>query len=101
MTKLRVWDRILSALMGILCILGAAALVLYAVGWLPVFLWCVIGCFYVLDKTLVLKSREIPVFNGPFQLIFSFTDKFKDILFVGTVIARGSKEKKNGAAKNI
>ena len=36
MTKLRVWDRILSALMGILCILGAAALVLYAVGWLPV-----------------------------------------------------------------
>ena len=36
MTKLRVWDRILSALMGILCILGAAALVLYAVGWLSV-----------------------------------------------------------------
>ena len=36
MTKLRVWDRILSALMGILCILAAAAIVLYAVGWLPV-----------------------------------------------------------------
>lgn len=36
MTKLRVWDRILAALMGILCILAAAAIVLYAVGWLPV-----------------------------------------------------------------
>ena len=36
MTKLRVWDRLLSALMGILCILAAVAIVLYAVGWLPV-----------------------------------------------------------------
>lgn len=36
MTKLRVWDRILSALMGVLCILAAVAIVLYAVGWLPV-----------------------------------------------------------------
>jgi len=34
MTKLRVWDRILSALMGILCILAAAAIVLHVAGWL-------------------------------------------------------------------
>ena len=34
MTKLRVWDRILSALMGVLCILAAAAIVLHAAGWL-------------------------------------------------------------------
>lgn len=36
MTKLRVWDRILSALMGLLCILAAAGIVLYVAGWLPV-----------------------------------------------------------------
>ncbi len=36
MTKLRFWDRVLAAVMGILCILAAAAMVLYAVGWLPV-----------------------------------------------------------------
>jgi len=35
MTKLRVWDRILSALMGILCILAAAVIVLHVAGWLP------------------------------------------------------------------
>ena len=34
MTKLRVWDRILSALMGILCILAAAVIVLHVAGWL-------------------------------------------------------------------
>ena len=36
MTKLRFWDRIWSALMGILCFVLAASLVLYAVGLLPV-----------------------------------------------------------------
>ena len=36
MTKLRFWDRIWSAVMGIICIALAAALVLYAGGWLPV-----------------------------------------------------------------
>ena len=34
MTKLRFWDRILSAVMGVLCILAAAAIVLHAAGWL-------------------------------------------------------------------
>ncbi len=36
MTKLRFWDRIWSALMGILCFVLAASLVLYAIGLLPV-----------------------------------------------------------------
>jgi len=36
MTKLRIWDRILSAVMGILCVAAAAAIVLYAFGLLPV-----------------------------------------------------------------
>ncbi len=36
MTKLRFWDRIWSALMGILCFVLAASLVLYAIGFLPV-----------------------------------------------------------------
>ena len=36
MTKLRIGDRILAALMGILCIAGAAGIVMYAFGWLPV-----------------------------------------------------------------
>ena len=36
MTKLRIGDRILSALMGILCIAAAAGIVLYAFGMLPV-----------------------------------------------------------------
>lgn len=36
MMKLRVWDRILAALMGVLCILAAVTIVLYAVGCLPV-----------------------------------------------------------------
>lgn len=35
MTKLRFWDRVLSAVMGILCILAAAAIVLHVAGWLP------------------------------------------------------------------
>ena len=35
MTKLRIWDRILAALMGILCIAAAAAIGLYAFGLLP------------------------------------------------------------------
>ena len=35
MTKLRIWDRILAALMGILCIAAAAAIVLYAVDMFP------------------------------------------------------------------
>lgn len=34
MTKLRFWDRILSAVMGVLCILAAAAIVLHVAGWL-------------------------------------------------------------------
>ncbi|MBR6570957.1 MAG: alkaline shock response membrane anchor protein AmaP [Clostridia bacterium] len=36
MTKLRFWDRILAALMGILCIAAAAAIVAYAFGLFPV-----------------------------------------------------------------
>lgn len=34
MTKLRFWDRVLSAVMGVLCILAAAAIVLHVAGWL-------------------------------------------------------------------
>jgi len=36
MTKLRIWDRILAALMGILCILAAVGIVAYAFGLFPV-----------------------------------------------------------------
>ncbi len=35
MTKLRFWDRILSAVMGVLCIALAAAILLYVIGILP------------------------------------------------------------------
>ena len=36
MTKLRFWDRIWSALMGVLCFVLAASLVLYAIGLMPI-----------------------------------------------------------------
>lgn len=53
MTRLRFWDRLLSALMGVLCIAAAAALVLYASGLLPVD-WLTAQAFLGWQKWLIV-----------------------------------------------